>query len=244
MHLAETTWTEAAAAEADLAMVPVGSTEQHGPHAPLGTDHLAAAAVAEEAASSYDRAVVVTPPIPVGVSEEHRQFDGTLWVAPDTFRQYVREVLESLIFHGWNRIVIVNGHGGNAPAIGEVAARISRAEEALVVTFTWFDAAESDHAMGHAGPLETSLLLHRYPELVREDELEEAAAGGSSRWGEWVSGTNLAHDSIEFTANGVVGDPTAATAEAGAALLDSATSALVDLLGAVEDRSLDEPPRP
>lgn len=241
MELAAATWTDADAADTDLAVLPVGSTEQHGPHAPLGTDFLTAEAVAEAAVSTYDREVVLAPSIPVGVSEEHRQFTGTLWVSPDTFRAYVREVVEALVSHGWNRVVLVNGHGGNVPALGEVAARVSRAESALVVPFTWFDAAETDLSMGHAGPIETSLLLHRHPDLVAAERFEAAIADGASSWGEWVSGTNLAHDPAEFTENGTVGDPSEASAADGEALLESASDALVDLLAAVEDRTLDKP---
>lgn len=242
MELAATTWTDADAAEADLAVVPVGSTEQHGPHAPLGTDFLAAEAVAETAVDSYDAPVAMAPPIPVGVSEEHRQFTGTLWVSPDTFRSYVREVVEALCSHGWNRVVLVNGHGGNVPALGEVAARVSRAESALVVPYTWFDAVETDLEMGHAGPLETSFLLHRHPDLVQEDRFEAAAAEGSESWGEWVSGTNLAHDTASFTETGTVGDPGEASADTGEALLESAADALVDLLAAVETVPIEQPP--
>ena len=241
MELAGHTWTDAHEADTDLAVLPVGSTEQHGPHAPLGTDFLNAEAVAEAAVSSFDREVALGPTIPIGVSEEHRQFTGTLWVSPDTFRAYVRETVEALISHGWNRIVLVNGHGGNIPALGEVAARVSRAEAALVVPFTWFDAAETDLSMGHAGPVETSLLLHTRPELVDTDRFDEAVAEGAESWGEWVSGTNLAHDPAEFSENGTVGDPSEASAAEGEDLLVSASDALVDLFMAVEDKPLDKP---
>jgi creatinine amidohydrolase len=242
MDLHASTWPEADAAETALALVPVGSTEQHGPHDPLGTDFLAAETVASETAAAVADPVVVTPPIPVGVSEEHRQFTGTLWVSPDTFRDYVGEVVASLVHHGWTRIVLVNGHGGNVPALGEVAAERSREHDALVVPFTWFDAVEGAFDMGHAGPLETSFLLHAHPDLVREAELEAGRDGGTDQWGEWVSGTNLAHDTAEFTDNGTVGDPTKASAEEGERLLDGAVSALETLLEAVAERPIDEPP--
>lgn len=241
MDLHEHTWTDADAAETDLALLPVGSTEQHGPHDPMGTDYLAAATVASETAATLDREIMVAPPVPVGVSEEHRQFTGTLWVSPATFRDYVREVAESLIHHGWNRIVLVNGHGGNIPALGEVAASVSRDEEALVVPFTWFDAVDAPFDMGHAGPLETSLLLHTDPELVEDDRLEAARDGGAEQWGDWVAGTNLAHDSAEFTANGTVGDPTEASGAEGLALLQEAMSQLNELLMAIAERSLTRP---
>ncbi|MFW5965762.1 MAG: creatininase family protein [Halodesulfurarchaeum sp.] len=242
MELHEQTWTELDSADREFALVPVGSTEQHGPHGPMGTDFLAAQRIATETAERVEEDLAVTPPVPVGVSEEHRQFTGTLWVSPDTFRSYVREIVESLLHHGFSRIVLVNGHGGNVPALGEVASRVSRANEAIIVPFTWFDAAEAPYEMGHAGPLETAFLLHTFPELVREDQLRTGAEGGADRWGEWACGQILAHDSAEFTENGTVGDPTLANAEDGAALLDGAVDALSTLLEALAERPLQKPP--
>ena len=235
MHLAEATWTDADALDADLALLPVGSTEQHGPHAPLGTDALSAEAVAAAGADAYDGEVVVAPTVPVGVSAEHRQFAGTLSVSPDTFRGYVRETVASLASHGWDRVVLVNGHGGNAAALREVGAATTREGVAYAVPFTWFDALDPDD-MGHAGPVETALLRHVAPDLVREGRLDEAAAGAADTWGEWVANTNLSYDAAEFSENGTVGDPRDGDAERGAALLDAAGAALADLLGALADR--------
>ncbi|QZP37214.1 creatininase family protein [Halobaculum magnesiiphilum] len=259
MKLSEATWTAVRDADLAAALLPVGSTEQHGPHAPLGTDALTAEVVADAAAVQWadDRAsdtdsypsdaddsvaggdLLVAPPVHVGVAEEHRAFDGTLWVSPDTFRAYVRETVESLASHGIDRVVLVNGHGGNVEALAEVARRVSRddATDAYAVSFTWFEAV-GEHAsrMGHGGPLETAMVRHVAPDLVREDRVEEARDGGSDRWGEWVRGVNLAHDSDEFTGNGVVGDPTEGTAELGAELLERASDALCDVARAVVDR--------
>ncbi len=242
MHLSDATWTDADGVDTDLALLPVGSTEQHGPHAPLGTDWLNAEAVADAGAAAYDGEVVVAPPIPVGVSEEHRQFTGTLWVSEDTFRQYVRETVASLAHHGWNRVIIVNGHGGNVAALREVAGTITRHDDAYAVPFTWFEAV-GDHRtdMGHAGPLETAFLRHTRPELVHEDRVEEARDGASDGWGEWVSYTNLAFDSAEFTENGVVGDPEEGDEARGEELLELATQSLVKLLTAVESRDVRRP---
>jgi creatinine amidohydrolase len=238
MHLTEATWTDADDLDTDLAVVPVGSTEQHGPHAPLGTDHLTARAVAASAADvrrENGREIVVAPAIPVGIAEEHRHFSGTLWVSPDNFRGYVRDVLTSLTSHGWRKIVLVNGHGGNVGALREVCADVTRHEEAYAVPFTWFDAIGAT-AMGHGGPVETAMLRAIEPELVHDERITEARAGASDGWGEWVSGTNLAFDSAEFTNSGAVGDPSEATTERGEELLERATAALVTLLEAVEER--------
>ena len=237
MHLERETWTDAEKSEAEVALLPVGSTEQHGPHAPLGTDTLDAEAVAAAAAERYADPVIVAPAIPVGIAEEHRRFSGTLWTTESTFRAYVRDVVGSLASHGWDRVVLVNGHGGNIGALNEVTARIVRHDDALAVPFTWFDEV-GDHSseMGHAGPLETSLLRHTNPETVHEDRLDEAAEGGSDRWGDWQGRVNLAVDSEEFTDNGVVGDPRESSAELGEELLDRSADALCDLLDAIRDR--------
>ncbi len=235
MHLSEVTWTDAADSDADVALLPVGSTEQHGPHAPLGTDAISAEAVAEAGAERFDDEVVVAPAIPVGVAEEHRDFAGTLWVSEDTFRDYVRETVASLAHHGWDRVVVVNGHGGNVGPLREVCARISRHDDAYAVPFTWFDAVDAP-GMGHGGPEETSFVRHVRPDLVREERLDEAAEGSADGWGEWVGGVNLAYDSAEFSENGAVGDPREASAERGEELLDDASDALASVLDAVRRR--------
>jgi creatinine amidohydrolase len=243
MELSTATWPEIRELETDLAVLPVGSTEQHGPHAPLGTDAFTAEAVAQAGVEAYREAtgteVPVGPTVPVGIAAEHRAFDGTLWVSPDTFRAYVRETIESLASHGFDRVVVVNGHGGNIDALGEVAATVSRETDAYAVAFTWFNAVDAEEPMGHGGPLETALVSHIDGELIREAHLEAARDGGSDRWGEWVAGVNLAHDSAEFTDNGVVGDPTAASEALGADLCAQAADALCTLLEAVATRSRD-----
>ncbi|MCU4925740.1 creatininase family protein [Halobacteria archaeon AArc-dxtr1] len=243
MELSSATWTDVADCETDLAIVPVGSTEQHGPHAPLGTDALAAEAVAAAGAQAYDGEVVVAPAIPVGIAEEHRHFPGTMWVSPDTFRAYVRDAAASLAAQGFDRIVFVNGHGGNVDALEEVAADLTRHDDAYAVSFTWFEAVPDADRMGHGGPLETALVRHLAPGLVREDRVDDASEDAAEGWGEWVGGTNLAHDSASFAENGVVGDPTDSDEELGAELLEAATAALAELLEAVAERDVSEPDR-
>ena len=249
MDLGSSTWTDADQAETDLALLPVGSTEQHGPHAPLSTDALLAEAVAAAGADAYEGEVVLAPTLPFGVSEEHRAFAGSLWLSPDAFRAAVRDVVESVLHHGWNRVVLVNGHGGNVDALREVAADVTRAGDAYVTSFTWFDAvdfasiqagSDLDYLdMGHAGAAETALLRATHPGLVKEDRTAAARDGAADRWGEWVAGVNLAYDTEEFSENGVVGDPTVGDADVGRQLLEASADALVELLEAVADREID-----
>ena len=232
MDLGDLTWTEAHAASVDAVFLPVGSTEQHGPHAPLATDTILAEAVAQRGATTSEHEVLIGPTIPVGIAEEHRAFAGTVWITPDTFRTLIREIVSALAAHGWENIVLVNGHGGNIGALDEVTARLTRDGVATCIPFTWFAATDlGDTAMGHGGAVETSALLAAVPDLVRVDHLEEAASGAADRWGRWVGGVNLAVDSDEFSESGVVGDPRDATAAHGEELLSSGAvhlAAIVD----------------
>jgi len=241
MNLPESTWTDVRDAAADVAVLPVGSTEQHGPHAPLGLDFMtaeaAATAGAEQYEAEYGGEALVGPTIPVGVAEEHRAFDGTMWVTPETFRAYVRESMESLAHHGLERVVVVNGHGGNVDALRELCGRFSRDEAGYAVPFTWFEAVSVEQ-MGHGGPAETSFVRHLRPDLVREDRTDAAAEGAAESWGEWLQGTNLAYDVAEFTDSGVVGDPRNGDAALGEALLAESATALAELLDAVVDRAV------
>jgi creatinine amidohydrolase len=229
MKLAEQSWTGVRDAPTDVALLPVGSTEQHGPHAPLSTDTLVAERVAYEAAERAD-GVAVLPSLPVGVSEEHRRFDGTLYVSPPTFRSYVSETVRSAPA---DRVVIVNGHGGNVDALQEACARLTREDDAPFVThWTWWRAVDlGDAEMGHAGRVETSVLLHLAPETLDE----EAATKGAKDWGEYAETAPLAYDTDEFTEDGVVGDPTEATAEEGKRLYEDAVASLVRLVRRLAD---------
>ncbi len=238
MHLAEHTTTTAAEALADAEVVlfPTGSTEQHGPALPLGMDHVAAEALAR----SLDREdAVVLPTLPVGVSEHHRQFHGTLWVTDRTFERFVAETLSSAASHGVRKAVVVNGHGGNTAALRRAARSLRQDETAFAAPWNWWEAVGNlpdelfEEGGGHADAAETSLLWHVAEDLVRSDALDEAAAGASDAWGRRVHGANVGFDTLDFSDSGAVGDPTQASPEAGERLFERASSeldALVDWL--------------
>jgi len=113
MELARLSWPDArdAIREADVALLPVGAMEQHGPHLPLGTDWYIASHIAHETAEQDG--LLVLPGFAVGVSHEHRQFWGTLTVSPGQLRDQAIAVARSLATHGLRRIVFVNGHASN-----------------------------------------------------------------------------------------------------------------------------------
>ena len=230
MNLEEATWTEVRDADPEVAIFPVGSTEQHGPHAPLSTDARIPESIAREAKGTTDANTVCLPTLSVGVSEEHRRFDGTLYVSPSTFRSYVAETLRSAPA---DRAVVVNGHGGNVDALHETCARLTREDEAPFATYwTWWEAVDTESVetgMGHAGAVETSVLLHLDSELVGEP------VEGADSWGEYAEGAPLAYDTDDFTDNGVVGDATRADTETGKRLYDEAVASLARLVETVAD---------
>ncbi|MCS7104833.1 MAG: creatininase family protein [Thermofilaceae archaeon] len=145
----------------DIVLLPVGSTEQHGPQNPLGTDHLIAYELALEAGRRTG--VAVLPPVPYGVSVHHSAFPGTVWVREEVFKEYVRDIVLSLKKHGVKKVVVVNGHGGNLNALLSLSREL-RGEGVLTVVFQWWTLPKlSDlftrEELGHAAAAETSLNL-------------------------------------------------------------------------------------
>jgi len=229
MDLSTLTWPEArdAIRNASLAILPVGAIEQHGPHLPLSTDWLIASRIASDAARAGDRLLV--PGIPIGVSAEHRQFWGTLAVEPDGLRDQAISIARSLSSHGLQRLVFVNGHGGNVVPLQETASRL-REEGIYAFVFNWWVSIArmlSDlfpDPTAHAGSIETSLLLAIAPDLVRHDRLDDADA--ATAWGSTVEGVLVGADALDFTERGNVGDPHLSTAEKGKTVLEAADSSL------------------
>ncbi|MFC7177177.1 creatininase family protein [Halosegnis marinus] len=239
MHLARETTRSVAEADPEVAVLPVGSTEQHGPHLPLGTDHL----VAEAFADALDRAdSVVLPTLPVGVSDHHRQFHGTLSLSPETFERAVRETVASLAEHGTRKVVLLNGHGGNDDALRRAARTLRREETAFAVPWNWWDGYDPALAedllgegLGHANAVETSMVLHVARDLVDEERVADAEATAAESWGREVHGADVGFDTADFSEGGAVGTPTAASADAGKQLFDASLAeltALVDWLAA------------
>lgn len=231
---------------ADVAVFPIGSTEQHGPHLPLGTDHFIAEAMAH---SIRDRAdTIVLPTIPVGVSPHHRHFDGTLSTRSAVLEAFVRDILESTASHGLEKIVVVNGHGGNTDAIRRAAEDLRRERSAYVTRWSWSDAVADlkrelfDMVVGHADGSESSVMLYLADELVDADAFEAGEEGGpeSENWGLSVHGGTLPFDTIDFTETGATGYPTDATVDAGERLFTAASEELDAHLDWVVEQRLDE----
>jgi creatinine amidohydrolase len=228
-----------------VALVPVGSTEQHGPHLPLGTDFFTAQALAESAAR--DTGAICTPVIPIGVSAHHRQFWGTLWVSPQTFRKYMCEVATSLGYHGVRRIIFVNGHGGNLPSLQEVCHNL-RPERVYSVVYQWWTDPSVIELQSrlfrskgtHAGAMETSIVLAIRPELVNTASYDEAARGAAAEFGITKFGAQLPVDALDFTQSGATLDPREATVQAGKRIFHAGLESLKSLIDWLEKAKADD----
>jgi creatinine amidohydrolase len=213
-RLGERTWPEIA--DRPTLLVPVGSTEQHGPHLPLDTDARVAAAVAVRAAAGAG--LLVAPPVAYGASGEHESFAGTLSIGHDALRLLLVELGRSAA--RWaGRLLFVNGHGGNVPTLVE-AVRLLRDEGRDAA---WFACAPGGDA--HAGRTETSLVLALAPALVGPDR----AAGNPAPLGELLPAMRRGGVAA-VSPNGVLGDPAEASAEEGERLLGSMADALATAL--------------
>jgi creatinine amidohydrolase len=210
MRLAELTTAEVAAKASPLLAVPVGSCEQHGPHLPLGADTVIAEALAERLAARR-RDVVVGPSLSVTASGEHAGFAGTLSIGVDATVAVLVELGRSADWSGG--LVLVNGHGGNRSAVDAAVATL-RAERRRVLAW-WPPRLPAPHD-AHAGYTETSLLLAIAPHLVRVDRIEP---GNVQPLAELTSSLRTGGVAA-VSGNGVLGDPRAATLEAGIELLD------------------------
>lgn len=245
MYLPHRTWPDLGeyVESESLAVVPLGSTEQHGPHLPEGTDHLIAEALARAATDRTGH--LCTPVIPIGVSPHHRQFHGTMWVDAPVFRDYVESLSRNLTYHGIDRIVFVNAHGGNIAHLREVGRRLRDDGTAYAVEWMWDESIpdlieEAFETPGpHGGPKETAMIMHIAEELVRDDRLEDARDGGMTAFDPAamaVNGARVTYDSIAISDNGVFGDQTDATPETGAELFAAATNQLCALLEWLDDQ--------
>ena len=239
MYIADKTWPELGSyfATESIAIVPLGSTEQHGPHLPLATDHLIAEALAREAADRTG--YLCTPTINIGVSPHHRQFHGTMWVDGPAFRSYIESLVRNLTYHGIDRVVFVNAHGGNISHLREVGRTLRDEEIAYAIEWMWDESIPDlvndvfEHNGPHGGPKETAMIMHIANELVRSDKLESARDGGLVSFSPQTGrkhGARVYYDAIDNVTNGVFGDQTDATPEIGETLFEAATEQLVKLL--------------
>lgn len=217
---------------AGVAVLPIGSFEQHGAHLPLATDTLVAVMIAEAVAAAHP--VLRLPPVTISCSHEHAAWPGTVSISAATLRAVVRDVAESLRRSGVHRLVLVNGHGGNyvlGNAVQEAGP--DGHQMALFPTLEAWERARRDAGLAtdsftdmHAGELETSLLLHRLPAAVRAGY---QAADHVADDREHMLTLGLA----AYTESGVVGRPSLASAAKGGAALSSLAASFGEMLASL-----------
>ncbi|MET9491229.1 mycofactocin biosynthesis peptidyl-dipeptidase MftE [Nocardia sp. NPDC006630] len=195
--------------------VPLGATEQHGPHLPLGTDTVVATELCHRLTARLPD-IIAAPPVPYGSSGEHADFPGTLSIGQDALEFLLVELARSA--DRFTGVVFVNGHGGNILPL-DTAVGILRAEGRNVLAWSPSGPARDSHA-GHT---ETSVMLRLRPETVA---LEHARPGNTAPLGGLIDQMRW-HGVAAVSPNGVLGDPTTAVAGAGELLLQNWTESLV-----------------
>ena len=220
-----------------VVLLPIGSTEQHGHHLPLDTDNFLARSVCLAAAHLAPRETLVMPTIPYGYNEHAQDFPGTIHVTYEHFIEYCLDVVKSVAHAGFDRVVIIDGHGSNEHLCEFIARRATLETDALVASTMWTNLAvdafeavrESGHGgAAHAGELETSVYLHLAPERVQTDKAQDHY-GGPIKLVNWTSSA---------TPHGVSGAATLATAQKGEAVLSEVAADLVAFMR--EFRSLEK----
>ncbi|MFJ4682229.1 creatininase family protein [Streptomyces sp. NPDC091377] len=203
-----------------IAVLPVGSFEQHGRHLPLATDTLVACAVARDIAAAHP--VHLLPPVTISCSHEHSAWPGTVSISAVTLHAVVRDIADSLRRSGVDTLVVVNGHGGNY-VLGNVVQEASARGERMALFPALEDWERALERAGvetslltdmHAGEIETSVLLHAHPEVIRPG-YESADFVADDRRHLLTLGMS------GYTDSGVIGRPSLGSAEKGKALLDS-----------------------
>ena len=233
---------EALDRDGTVLILPVGSVEQHGRHLPVGTDTILAAALAEEAAVRLPGRVAVLPPPWYGFSPHHMRFRGTVTLNTETMIALVDDIVGSVVAHGFRRIIILNGHGGNGGIINVLASKLGHRHygSARIASLTYFQLAREEIAefresraggMGHACEFETAMMQHLRPDLVH---IEKAAVTypdpGSAYLTTDLLGSSTVrtyHDFGDLSPTGTLGDPSLATPEKGKRFFEACIGAIV-----------------
>jgi creatinine amidohydrolase len=236
------TWEEMndAIAAQKLVILPTASTEQHGKHLPLDVDLFLCESVCLDVGRRAADRVLVLPPIAYGLNLHHIDFPGTIHIEPEVFIAFCLNITKSVAYHGFQKVLIVNGHGSNAPLIDLVARKTVLETKSLCFATNYagfllkaFESIRESAVMAHADEFETSLYLHLAPERVKMDKAVE----GNDRMGTFVSSDSTKNYPVRFndywgrwTQTGVHGDPTKATAEKGGVLFEAAVGGLIEVV--------------
>lgn len=236
------TWEEMndAIAAQKVVILPTGSTEQHGRHLPLEADAFLVESVCLEVGRRMPERVLVLPAISYGLNMHHIDFPGTVHIEPEVFIAFCLNITKSVAYHGFKKILLVNGHGSNGPLVDLVARKTVLATESLCAAVGYFslavkafDQVRDTKVIAHSDEFETSLYLYLAPDRVRIDK----AAAGNDVVGNYLSSDSTSNYPVRFsdfwgrwTRTGVHGDPTTATAEKGKIIFEAAVAGLMEVV--------------
>jgi len=236
------TWEEMneAIAMQKLVILPTGSTEQHGPHLPLEVDSFLVESVCMELGSRIPDKVLILPTVSYGLNLHHIDFPGTIHIEPEIFISFCLNITKSVAYHGFRKILIVNGHGSNSPLVDLVARKTVLATNSVCAAVNYFSLAmeafnkvRDTQVIAHADEFETSLYMHLASDRVRTDKV----CAGNDVMGKYVSSDSTSDHPVRFndfwgrwTKSGVHGDATTATAEKGRIILEAAISGLIGIV--------------
>ncbi|MGD9174840.1 MAG: creatininase family protein [Desulfobacterales bacterium] len=247
----ELTWRQARARikKMDVALLPVGSVEQHGPHLPLDTDAFDADYLARRVAEACsDPKPLVLPLISYGVSYHHADFTGTVSISNDTLAKMIYEIGMSVSHNGIRKLVIINGHGGNSPALNYAAQMINRDARIFVCVDTGetsdvdiYKIVETPNDV-HAGEIETSTGLAARPQLVQMNQAKKYIPKFSSGYLDFTSKRGVLWYAYtrKISTSGVMGDPTKASAEKGEKIWEIMIAHLVSFVEDLKRLTLEE----
>ena len=225
-----------------IVVVPIGSTEQHGPHLPLDTDIQIPYYIATKAAEKTRS--IVAPPINYGYNEKELTFPGVVSVKTESFLRYVFDVCDSLARNGFKKIVLLNGHGWNVYLVNQISHMANERKGFLCAAISYWDLVidvakgvrESEHpgGMAHACEFETSIVLFLDPDHVDMSKAKKEISFKKTKYTwydllEWPP-VFMPERFEEQTKSGVIGDPTLATREKGERLVSAAIERLADFL--------------
>jgi creatinine amidohydrolase len=229
-----------AKAKADAVVVlPVASIEQHGPHLPVGVDTILTEAVCTRAAQAVAKApVVVAPVLWCGMAEHHMAFGGTFTFDIPTYRAVLLCFLKSIERHGFKRVFIINGHGGNKTALNAFLPDFVVETGLTIRAATYFDVApdamkqilEDQEGVRHACEAETSMMLVAAPATVKRERFTEAFGPAFSHAPTGLPAIQRFASFKEFSASGVIGDARRANADKGERLFAAVVASLADAI--------------
>lgn len=240
-----------------VALLPVAAVEQHGPHLPLWTDACICEAIVERALALVpdELPVLALPMLPVGLSLEHADYPGTLTLSAETLIRVLVELGESVAAAGVRKLALVNSHGGQPQALDLAAQKLRAAQGMMVFRINLYRAfrdttvfPEAEVRTGiHGGAIETSIMLHLRPNLVRlEKAADFAPAPAAGGIGPPAFGTaGFAWQAQDLNPAGACGDARLADAEKGRVLVERAAEALAQAVGDIDRTPLEAlRPRP